>query len=79
MERKKVGNNYYQSGYGRGNKKANIYLINGFYYAKDAKNWGSDFNPLTGELTGYVRVNGDSLGFFQVSDNSHIDKHRPAK
>ena len=36
MTRTKIGTEYYQSGYGRGPKQANIWLIDGFAYAKDA-------------------------------------------
>lgn len=57
MTRIKIGTEYSQNGYGRGIKQANIWLIDGYAYAKDAKNAASDFQPCTGELTGYVRVN----------------------
>jgi hypothetical protein len=77
MIRKKIGNSYYQSGYGRGRRKAPIYLINGYCYASDRKNWHSDFDPLTGELEGYIRVNKDGIEFFQVSDHTCIDRHLP--
>ena len=81
MNRQKIGTSFTQSGYGRGNKKANVYLINGFAYAKSQMNWQTDFSPLTGELEGYVRVNSMKSGtdeiFYQVSDACINSTHLP--
>lgn len=57
MKRTKIGTAYYQSGYGRGLKRVNIWLIDGFAYARDAAGARLAFEPTTGELAGYVRVN----------------------
>jgi hypothetical protein len=57
IKRVKVAGQYYQLGYGRGMKKANVYLIDGFLYAKDMSNWRCELDPLEGDLVGYVRIN----------------------
>lgn len=69
MKRTKIGQGYFQSGYGRGFKKAPIiWLINGKAYAKDTEGSTTDYTPLTGELEGYVRVNFVAGSFHQTSD-----------
>lgn len=78
MERVKVGNGYWQSGYGKGlKKKPTVYLINGRLYAKDKASWHVDYNQLYGELEGYVRINKMVLRnetlFYQVSASEHKD------
>jgi hypothetical protein len=79
MNKTKIGKGYFQAGYGRGLKKtATIYLINGKLYAKDLKNWKTDFDQLDGDLIGYVRVNSmiiqNQMFFNQVSlPNKHRD------
>lgn len=63
MENKtKIGNGFYQSGYGRGFLKASIYLIDGFAYARSAYAWKTDYNQLDGDLKYYVRVNAMKSG-----------------
>jgi hypothetical protein len=64
---KKIGQGYYQSGYGRGFKKNPIVrLINGKAYVKD-----STQTPFQTDLEGYVMVNafktGDQIFFAAVS------------
>jgi hypothetical protein len=66
-EFKKIGQGYYQSGYGRGFKKNPIVrLINGKAYVKDATQ-----TPFQTDLEGYVMVNafktGDQTFFAAVS------------
>lgn len=76
MKKVKIGKGYYQSGYGRGWKSAPVvWRINNYLYAKDAKNWDTDHQPLEGELKGYVRVN--TLPpyegkFYQCGPREHI-------
>jgi hypothetical protein len=54
----KIGQGYYQSGYGRGFKKNPIVrLINGKAYVKDATQ-----TPFQTDLEGYVMVNGFKTG-----------------
>jgi hypothetical protein len=82
MKRVKVSNEYYRSGHNRTTpRKAVVYLIDGFYYAKDSKTAATNFNPLSGSLTGYVRVNhsgGTSPFYYEVSGHSERDQHKPA-
>ena len=53
MKQVKIGQGYYQSGYGRGFKKNPIVrLINGKAYVKDATQ-----TPFQTDLEGYVMVN----------------------
>lgn len=76
MKREKIGTCYFRTGYGRSKpRKANIYLIDGFAYAKDKANEDTHFNPLPIHLAGYVRVNFWKDIFYQVSDYTTIDKH----
>ena len=68
--RKKIGEGYWQCGYGKGYKKANVYMINGFAYAKDKRNSEVAFER---DLDGYVMVNKQKEIFWQVSAKSgHI-------
>jgi hypothetical protein len=77
----KIASEYYRSGYGRIKpRKANVYIIDGFAYAKDAATAKTDFNPLVGDLEGYVRVNssgGAAPFYYEVSDQTFRDKHNP--
>ena len=80
--RVKIGTEFYQSGYGRGVKKASVYLIDGFAYARSRYAWNTDFQPLKGELEGYVRVNaiksGDSIVFAQCNEQGYPNRpHLP--
>lgn len=80
IKREKIGTEYFRSGYGRSKpRKANIYLIDGYAYAKDSANEDTQYNPIPAELglSGYVRVNQEkSFGHFhQVSGLS--SKHLP--
>lgn len=84
MKREKIGDRYFRAGYGRTSpRKANVYLIDGFAYAKDKNTAEDSFSPLKGELQGYVRVNSyvnqstGLEGFFQVSNHGKEDKHLP--
>lgn len=53
MKRTKLGNGYWQDGYGKGFKKSPvIWLINGKAYAKDGQRF-----PYETDLSGYVMVN----------------------
>lgn len=83
MNREKIGTEYYRSGYGRTRpRKANVYLIEGFAYARDKAGCESSFIPLTGELEGYVRVNvyynriDGRHSYYQVSGITS-DDHKP--
>lgn len=59
MQKQKIGQGYYQAGYGRGFKKSPVvWLINGKAYVKDSK-----ASPYETDLEGYVMVNN-----FPVSD-----------
>ena len=69
MKRIKIGQGYFQSGYGKGFKKTpTVWLINGKAYAKDKAGADCSSTPLTGELEGYVTVNFIGSTFHQVSD-----------
>lgn len=74
LERKKAGQGYTQSGCGRGfTSKPIVYLIRGKYYAKHKAGAASAFDPLQGDLEGYVRVNavyenGKPVRFFECLD-----------
>lgn len=76
MQRTKIGDNYYRSGYGRGRRKMNVYLIDNYAYASDTVTWMTDKNQMKGQFVGYVRVNLISRAWFQVSGED-IDKHLP--
>jgi hypothetical protein len=53
MKKQKIGNGYYQAGYGRGFKKNRIiWLINGKAYVKD-----SQASPFQTDIEGHVMVN----------------------
>jgi hypothetical protein len=75
MKKTKIGQGYWQSGYGRGFKKTPIvWLINGKAYAKDAK-----ATPFQTDLEGYVMLNainmfGTSISFYEIG---LISKHQP--
>jgi len=91
IKRIKIGQGYFQSGYGKSlNKQANVYLINGKLYAKDKKGCELNYSPLKDDLEGYVRVNELSckftknsdkitLSYYQVSDATQIDIHKEYK
>jgi hypothetical protein len=71
----KIGQGYYQSGYGRGFKKAPIVrLINGKAYVKDATQ-----TPFQTDLEGYVMVNalktGEHIFFAAVGLISEHQQH----
>lgn len=67
MKKTKIGTSYYRRGHNcSAIRKCNIYEINGFAYAKDSLQALRLFEPLKGELTGYVPVNKTSMGFIQV-------------
>lgn len=79
MKREKVSDRYFRHGYGRTRpRKANVYLIEGFAYAKDSNTAKSAFDKLDGELSGYVRVN-----FYHLNEGNsfyaqvHASDHRP--
>lgn len=77
LQRKKIGNGYYQSGYGKGFIKGPIvYVIDGKCFARHLRGWDVAFNQ---SLEGYVRVNayddGDDLVFIQCSDTT-TESHR---
>lgn len=76
MKKTKIGQGYWQSGYGKGFKKAPIiYLINGKAYARDKYNYDCSFQK--SEFINMVMVNklvsGDDITFYQVSLNEHIN------
>ena len=80
--RTKIGTRFYQSGYGRGAMNANIYLIDGYAYARSKYSWNTDYTQLAGDLEGYVRVNafksGDNICFSQCNEaGSAYHPHRP--
>lgn len=79
LSRIKVGEDYYQIGYGRGLRKGVvIWHIEGKLYAKDRDNWRTDMYPLRGRLDGYVRISaikGEPHMFHQVSGSTHLDTH----
>lgn len=78
MKRTKIGGNYFRNGHGRSSKrKATIWLIDGFAYAKDSSTAASDMCKLSGLLKGYVRVNILSGSFFQVDGYSPRKEHKP--
>lgn len=81
MERIKINTGYYQSGYRKGlNRNAIVYLIGGKLYAKDLKGWKTSFNPLQGDLKGYVRVNAYGKEpytiYTEVSGFGEYQKHK---
>lgn len=71
MKKTKIGQGYWQSGYGRGFKKTPIvWLINGKAYAKDSKT-----TPFQTDLEGYIMLNVNTYGSFgQVG---LISEHKP--
>lgn len=74
MKRFKVADGYFRKVNGREtNRKANVYLIADKFYARDKRTAESEFEPLTGIMAGYVRVNAlDGLkSFHQCGSDSH--------
>jgi hypothetical protein len=55
-KRVKVASEYFASGYGRGKNKRNVYEIDGEFYAYHPAYAESAFEPLEGELKGYIKV-----------------------
>lgn len=79
MERIKIGQGYYQKGYGRGFKKnPNIYLIDGYLYARDKVGASQQYTPTTGELIEYVRVNIGARGKYHQCNEAEAH-HEPHK
>lgn len=80
-EKIKIGTSFAQSGHNRGKLKANIYLINGYAYAKSAYAAKTDYNQLEGDLKNFVRVNagrsGNEVYFYQVSGHGPSEQHKP--
>lgn len=81
MKKEKIGNSYFRRGHSRtARRRATIYLIDGYAYARDKQTAETDMDPLTGVLAGYVRVNHadftGKINFFQVSGNS-VNPHKP--
>lgn len=56
QKRELVATSYWAAGYGRGENKRNVYLIDGKYYAYHPKYAQQAFAPLTGEFANYVEV-----------------------
>ncbi len=83
IQRERIGQGYYQQGYGRGYKrKPIVYLIDGYAYARDSKAASECFEPLTGLLKGYVEVNyvnGEGLFYQCYNKQSTLDPHLPSK
>lgn len=78
VSRAKIGDKYLRSGYGKSRpRKACIYLIDGYAYAKDKHTASHQIIPLSGDLEGYVRVNYSNGIFYEVSGYSEIGKHNP--
>lgn len=72
MQKEKIGQGYYQSGYGRGfNKRPIVWLINGKAYVKNSRS-----TPFQTDLKGYTMVNLVSGYFFEVGI---ISKHEQYK
>jgi hypothetical protein len=70
--REKIGKGYFASGYGRGFQSTiNIWLINGYAYARHPKWAAQAFEPLRGELEGYIPVNIIKRTIFQVEPKEH--------
>ena len=64
MNRIKVGKGYYQNGHGRDLISAPlVYEIDGKTYAKHLQGWKLCYEPLQGELQGYVPVTGLTAPF----------------
>ena len=75
QRRVKVSDKYSANGYGRGINHKTVYMIDGKYYAYHPAYAKQNFNPLTGDLTGYVPCNKiiGSLGdwFYEISLEEH--------
>lgn len=76
----KIGIEYSRRGYGRtAPRRASIYLLGGYAYARDKKTWETDYNQLKGELSGFVRVNArifdGAIKYYHVCDYADNDKH----
>lgn len=72
MKRIKIGQGYYQAGYGKGFKKAAaVYLIEGKAYARDTK--GLAFQT---DLSGYVMLNFSGNYYYEVGLISKHEQHK---
>jgi len=84
QRRIKVADYYSTSGYGQGRNKANVYLIDGYYYAYHPKYANQAFHPLTGEFAGYVPCNiihmSEFTSFYQCDPQSNpiLSPHKAA-
>lgn len=71
--RQKIGESYMAKGYGRGRNKRPVYLIGGYCYAYHKEYANQDYDPCTGEMEGYVRVNYNTIykDFYAVNKSEH--------
>lgn len=81
QRRVKVADKYNAKGYGRGENKRTVYLIDGYYYVYHPAYAAQAFEPLSGELEGYLPVNCDVVGdkkfYFQCSSSkTGFDFHK---
>lgn len=75
-KREKIGQGYWQNGYGKGfSKKPIIWLINGKAYAKDSRN--SQYHV---SIPGYIMVNAMKMdGKIIFAENGIISEHEDYK